>query len=337
MLTAGFSTIGPLGWLIAQTLEAEGIDPAPLFDRAGVDLNTLRDPSVRMPSEVFHLLLEQVELASNDPVFGLTMAKFIHPTTFYSLGIAMYCSETLGGFLDRLAKYYRLVTTNDEMVVDVQDDCYRLRAVHVNPVEFSPVREDGIASIVVKIIRVALHDHYEPKEVALRRSHPGEEAGEYERFFGCKVTFDAPYTEILLPVEDVARKLPSANPVLSEMYEQLTVEYLKKIDRIDFPARVRKELVWLLPSGVSSKEQVASALNMSTRTLYNKLEQSGTTFREVLDDTRHTLADQYFRQELPIYEIAYLIGFSDTANFSRAFKKWTGVSPNDYRQQISKV
>ncbi|MFK7732962.1 MAG: AraC family transcriptional regulator [Pseudomonadales bacterium] len=334
MLTAGFSTIGPLGWLIAQTLEAEGIGPESLFDLAGVDLNTLRDPSVRMPADAFHRLLNQVEQASNDPVFGLTMSKYIHPTTFYSLGIAMYCSETLGGFLESLAKYYRLITTNDEMVIDAQDGLFHLRAIHVNPVEFSPIREDGIASIIVKIIRVALHDHYEPKEITLRRAHPGALAEEYERFFGCPVTFDAQNTEIVLREEDVARKLHSANPQLGEMYEQLTVEYLNKLDRIDFPSRVRKELVWLLPSGVSSKEQVASALNMSTRTLYNKLEQSGTTFREVLDDTRHSLADEYIKQELPIYEIAYLIGFSDTANFSRAFKKWTGVSPNEYRQQL---
>jgi AraC-like DNA-binding protein len=73
---------------------------------------------------------------------------------------------------------------------------------------------------------------------------------------------------------------------------------------------------------------------MSTRTLYNKLEGAGTTFREVLDDTRRSLAEDYIRQNLPIYEIAYLIGFSDTANFSRAFKKWTGKSPMEFRESI---
>jgi AraC-like DNA-binding protein len=73
---------------------------------------------------------------------------------------------------------------------------------------------------------------------------------------------------------------------------------------------------------------------MSTRTLYNKLEGAGTTFREVLDETRQNLAEEYIRQNLPIYEIAYLIGFSDTANFSRAFKKWTGKSPMEFRESL---
>ena len=116
------------------------------------------------------------------------------------------------------------------------------------------------------------------------------------------------------------------------MYEQITVDHLAKIDRNDFPARVRKELIKLLPTGVSGKDLVAQAMNMSTRTLYNKLESSGTTYREVLDETRQGLAEDYIRQDLPIYEIAYLIGFSDTANFSRAFKKWTGKSPIEFRE-----
>ena len=85
-------------------------------------------------------------------------------------------------------------------------------------------------------------------------------------------------------------------------------------------------------NGAAVLRQVAQALNMSTRTLYNKLESSGTTYREVLDETRRELAEEYIRQELPIYEIAYLIGFSDTANFSRAFKKWTWMSPMELRE-----
>ena len=65
-----------------------------------------------------------------------------------------------------------------------------------------------------------------------------------------------------------------------------------------------------------------------------KLEVTGTTYRQILDTTRHRLAEQYIHQDIPIYEIAYLIGFSDTANFSRAFKKWSGVSPMEYRNSI---
>ena len=129
-------------------------------------------------------------------------------------------------------------------------------------------------------------------------------------------------------------ELTSANPELAEMYEQLTIEYLDKIDRLDFPTRVTNELIRLLPTGVSAKERVAEALNTSTRTLYNKLEASGTTYRQVLDTTRQQLAEQYIHQGISIYEIAYLIGFSDTANFSRAFRKWAGVSPMGYRNSI---
>ena len=80
---------------------------------------------------------------------------------------------------------------------------------------------------------------------------------------------------------------------------------------------------------------MAKVLCVSTRTLYNRLEEAGTTYREVLDDTRRLLAEDYLLKGLPVNEIAYLTGFSDTANFSRAFKKWTGHSPIGFRELAS--
>lgn len=328
------STIGPLGTVIAQTLEGAGIDPAPLFEKAGLDLAALRDPNTRMPSVAFQSLLGLAEHATSDPVFGLSLAAYVHPTTFYSLGIAMYSSNTLGEYLERFVKYYRLVTTNDELSGSLEEGVYRISAVPQPDMGLYPIRVDGFASVTVRTIRVALGEDFHPKAVALARPRPTSFEHLYEEYFGCPVTFDAPVTTISIDETALATKLPSANPDLTRLYEQLTIDYLKKIDRADFPGRVCNELIRLLPTGVSSKELVAQALNISTRTLYNKLEAAGTTFREMLDETRRDLAEEYIRQNLPIYEIAYLIGFSDTANFSRAFKKWTGKSPMEFREAL---
>jgi AraC-like DNA-binding protein len=244
----------------------------------------------------------------------------------------MYSCETLADYLDCYVKYYRLITTNDFLSADVEGDVYVLRATPQPEMRLIPIRVDGFAALTVRTIRIALQAHFSPLSVALARPRPAGLEAEYESVFGCPVEFDAEFTTIRIAESDLALKLPSANPEMTRLYEKLTIDYLDKIDRGDFPGRVYKELVRLLPTGVSGKEQVAQALNMSTRTLYNKLEGAGTTFREVLDDTRRNLAEGYIRQGLPIYEIAYLIGFSDTANFSRAFKKWTGMSPMEFRE-----
>ena len=337
MVGTEHSTIGPVGKVIAQALEAEGINPEPLFAEAGLELVSLQDPNVRMSSSSFRRLLELIEERSSDPAIGLTISRFIHPTTFYSLGIAMFCSNTLGEYLERFTKYYRVVTTNNHLGGRIDDDgVYHLRSVNETDREFPGAREDGIASFVITILRIALHHDLPMVKVRLARKRPSSFEQRYEKFFRCPVEFEAGNTELMFFADVLDEKLSSANPELADLYEQLTIDYLEKIDKLDFPARVTNELIRLLPTGVSAKEKVAEALNISTRTLYNKLESSGTTYRAVLDTTRQQIAEQCLKQEIPIYEIAYLIGFSDTANFSRAFKKWTGVSPMVFRDSLSR-
>ncbi len=305
-----------------------------MFAEVGLDLDALRDPNVRIPSIKLQELLLLAQERCEDPIFGLHLVEYIHPTTFYSLGIAMYASETLGEYLDCFVKYYRLITTNDFLSAGLEDGVYTLRATPQPEMRMIPIRVDGFAALTVRTARIAMQKRFHPHSVSLARPRPEGLEEDYESFFGCPVDFDAEFTAIRFKESDLAEKLPSANPELLRLYEKLTVNYLEKIDRADFPGRVHKELIKLLPTGVSGKEQVAQALYMSTRTLYNKLEGAGTTYREVLDGTRRSLAEDYIRRDLPIYEIAYLIGFSDTANFSRAFKKWTGKSPMEYRESI---
>lgn len=304
-----------------------------MFKEVGLDLDSLRDPNVRIPADALIVLLRLASERCGDPVFGLHLARYVHPTTFYSLGMAMFFSENLAAFLHCYITYYRIITTNDQLESKVEDGVLQIVATPREGMPMIPVRVDGFAAITLSIIRVALGDNnFAPERVCLARPQPEGYEEHYERFFGCPITYDGESTVISISESQLSRSLITANPELSKMYQKLTEDHLKKIDRADFPGRVHNELVKLLPTGVSGKDQVAEALNMSTRTLYNKLEGAGTTFREVLDDTRRSLAEEYIRQQLPIYEIAYLIGFSDTANFSRAFKKWTGKSPVEFRE-----
>jgi len=333
MIAQKFSTIGPLGVVIWQALEDLGVEPEPLFAEAGIEVGPLLDPNTRIADGAFRDLLRAIEAQAATPTFGLHLAKFIHPTTFYSLGVAAYCSANMGEYLEKMVRYYSVVTTNDVMSLEKGVEVCALRWTTHNPEPFPPIREDGIAAIFVTILRIASQNEFRPYSVSLARPYPAEEAPRYQAFFGCEVIFDAPETSILFDSQLLALGLVGSDPELARSYEQLTEQYIAKLEKADFPARVRNELVRLLPTGVSGKEAVANVLCVSTRTLYNRLEEAGTTFREVLDETRRLLAEDYLKKGLPVNEIAYLTGFSDTANFSRAFKKWTGLSPMSYRAQ----
>lgn len=340
MIPQKFSTIGPIGVVIWQALEDLGITPEPLFTEAGIELGPLLDPNTRIADGAFRKLLTAIEEQTSDRVFGLHLAKFIHPTTFYSLGVAAYCSATLGEYVDKMVRYYSVVTTNDVMSLQCESDsegeCCLSWTAH-NPEPFPPVREDGIAAIFATILRIATQNAFTSLRVTLARPPPEGRAEQYSTFFGCEVVFDAPVTSLVFDRKLLALPLMSADPDMASSYEQLTEQYIAKLEKADFPSRVRNELIRLLPTGVSGKDAVAKALCVSTRTLYNRLEEAGTTFREVLDETRRLLAEDYLMRGLPVNEIAYLTGFSDTANFSRAFKKWTGHSPVSFRDLATLV
>jgi AraC-like DNA-binding protein len=100
--------------------------------------------------------------------------------------------------------------------------------------------------------------------------------------------------------------------------------------------QVEASIIELLPTGDCSRDAIAARLNMSPRSLLNKLEQRNTSYKEVLAMLRSTLAQQYIEQQnMPITEITFLLGFSDTSSFSRAFRRWTGKSPSDYQAALT--
>jgi len=110
------------------------------------------------------------------------------------------------------------------------------------------------------------------------------------------------------------------------------MSYLEKLDRDDIANRVRTQLVNGLNAGIFSRAEIATRMHMSPSTLQAKLARQGVSFLQVLDDTRQQLALGYVQQKrLSITEIAFMLGFSDVSNFNRAFRRWTGKAPSEYR------
>ena len=142
------STLGPIGIIIAQAIEDGGENAAELFAEAGLELESLREPHVRIPTDDMQTLLLLAQERLKDPVFGLRLANHVHPTSFYSLGIAMCFSETLADFLECYVKYYRLITTNDALEAVLDEGVYALKANPWEGMPLIPIRVDGFAALV---------------------------------------------------------------------------------------------------------------------------------------------------------------------------------------------
>jgi len=194
-----------------------------------------------------------------------------------------------------------------------------------------PVRENGGLALVVSMCRRNYGEQLNPVSVSIRHAAPAC-AGNYYALFRCPVSFQAADYKITFGTADVDLPLPGSNPELALLHDQIIVKYLARLNRDDIETRVREVIVDQLPSGGISDESVAEALHMNSRTLQRRLSEAGTTFKTLLVEVRRGLARKYVQDcNLTITEISFLLGFSETSAFSRAFRTWTGQAPTQFR------
>jgi AraC-like DNA-binding protein len=331
MALTDLNLIGTWAVAVAQAIDATGLDSKAVFEQAGIDLASARDSSTRIPSDRMTRVYELAEEVTDDPAFGLAIAEHIHPTSLHALGYSLFASRTLESFCRRIVRYFRLVTTNAETELQQTENAYRLVMVPtVGRMAYAP--QDAWLATVVRFTRETYRHDFAPRRVELRRPEPSKNIEKFTEFFQAPIDFGSEANVLEIATEDMHAQLPAANPELARQNDQLVLELLARLDRDDIITQVRSELVELLPSGDCTKERVAAHLNMSERTLQNRLMDKGTSYRELLAEMRKELAEQYIRQGLhSVSDVAYLLGFSEISSFSRAFRTWTGVSASEYR------
>ncbi len=273
-----------------------------------------------------------VEL-TGDPYFGLYAADFLHVANLHALGYAMTASGTLRELCKRVTRYFRLLSGSSRPHLVVHSGEARLEFPIV--AEPPPLTDDIFGLFLVRLFAELSDGKVRPIRVEQHRATPPDDGARHYRAFGCPVSFGHPFTSLVFDASALDMPLIGASPELAEQNERIVVGYLAKLDRSDIQMRVRAMLVQELPAGRATKEDVAKKLNMSPRALQIKLAKTNATFRDVVDQTRLALARGYIDSSaMSITEIAYLLGFSDTSNFCRAFKRWTGRSPRDYSARL---
>jgi AraC-like DNA-binding protein len=326
--------IAAYGRAIATALEQRGISAPEVFDRAGVPLSTTSDPMRRMSNtDVTALFRESVEV-TNDPYFGLFVADNLHIGTLHALGLALLVSSSLRDFCIRLCNYYHLVSQNVEITLVENAEEAILNVEVLNP-DICWETVDAFAAMMVRLMRAVGDPQLVPRRVELIRPQPAQGDGPYREYFHCDVLFDQADIRICLSPSVMDVPLPGASRELAEIHDRTAMEYLEKLGRRDISSRMRAAVVDILSTGMVSKQKIADRLNMSPRNLEVKLARENTNFQQVLDTTRQSLAAGYIEQSsISITETAYLLGFSDAANFTRAFKRWTGKSPLEFRKSL---
>lgn len=332
MTNAGRSTTTLATWAatILRAVEARGIDARPLAVQAGIDPAAL-GPDARVPRPALNRLWELAVEATGDPAFGIEASRFTAQTTFHALGYAVLASVTLKEALERVIRYRRLIGDVLELRLVDAGDRYRFE-IDVSSQPGIPYQAvDAIATTIVRQARL-LHAprSCNPLAVTFARAAPADLAP-YRRTFRAPLRFAQPANAVEFARADVEDRLPSGNAELARGNDEVLVRYLARLEQTRVSSRVQQALLDALPDGAPSKTAVARRLGMSARNLQRHLADEGTSFKGLLNEARVSLARHYVADgRLSVTEIAFVLGFADTSTFSRAFKRWTGMSPREY-------
>lgn len=313
-------------------LTARGHNSAAFLIAQGVDPMMFRDPEARLPHAVAAPLWPAASRLTNDPDLGLHVAEGVQPGNYGVLDYAVRTSENLGVGLQRLAQYTRFLHDIAEIKLTVQRD----RAVlsHSIPVPGGlprPIAEYIVATWLVTF-RQAIGVNWAPLQVHFQHAAP-DNTSEHQRIFGCIPGFEHDRNELVFSRDLLAIPMAKADATLQKILEAQVVAVIQKLPRGEATTdAVRRLLAAELGEGQPTLEQIAPRLHMSARTLHRRLEDEGTSFRQVLTEVRRELAARHLSErQLAIGEIAFLLGFSEPSAFHRAFKRWTGHAPLAYR------
>ena len=314
-----------------KVIESYGCDPAPLFKAQHIDVRKIADPNARTSKSALNAVWADAAKLIDDPSFGLRTAEFLHPSHLGALGYAWLASTSLRTALNRLSRYVHFIADNIEIDLEESNGNLGISVQEGDITHRMSWASDSSMAILITLCRTNYGSTLNPVAVDIQHAEP-KNSGNYFGLFKCPVRFGKEVDRMTLKTNEVDKKLPSANPQLAQLSDQVMIQTLARLNKERIVPRVKSTIIDLLPSGNVNDEMIAETLNMSTRALQRKLQKKETTFKQLLTETRQELADKYIRNnQLSLTEISFMLGFAEVSSFSRAFKRWTGESPSEYR------
>ena len=317
---------------VAQALRLYGVDAMEVLDELGIDMAKAANPDWRVSNDDFSALMARCVEITADEAFGLAAAEQLQPQVLHGLGLAWLASDTVYDGLVRLVRFGRLISTGADLKLEEEGDfvhVYIGGSVDTRRPAYA-VRDFGVG-MITRMCRMTLGEFLAPVLIQIKRPTP-ERKERWEYMLSSRVEFDCEKTCITWSRADIMEPLVTGDPGLARVNDEQTQAYLDSFLAQTTAREVVDKIVEKLPDGPPNQQQIADALRVSNRTLQRKLKDEGTSFMDLLQDTRLQLARKYLRQpNRSVVETSYLLGFSEPSTFSRAFKRWTGVAPIEFR------
>ncbi len=321
---------------IEELIARHGGDIDAIFGRATISTDQLASPINELNLLQFCALFEEAAKQTGYDNFGLQFGQTFAPQRLGAIGYISITSPTLAAGLHNLVRYFPAHQDSSVLSLEADRDLLWLTYQILDP-RIEARRQDAELSLGMfcNIFRNALGPDWAPLEVHFEHSKP-DGGGEHERRFGAPTLFGQKTNALAFRREALSQPMSACDPYLFAVIEPfLAQRAANRRAPTDVVAALKQEIKLQLGEGSSTLRSLARRMGVETADLQRRLRELGVSYNDLLRAVRQDLALHYIREsDLPLTEIALAVGYSELSAFSRAFRAWTGVSPQRYRKTV---
>lgn len=323
---------------IAELLRTRGVDDRKLLTQVGLDPACLTDDDVRVSLNQASEFVTRAMIESGEPGLGILLAGELVLPLHGPLGVAAMNSQTLGEAMDLMVRYLKLRAPHLGIFLDTEGRHTALRLT--GGIELGMLQNFIMDAVLFGCIKMSLQLLGKPVNGTVVRRR-GREPAYFQRFrhlIPVPVEFESAADAIVIPSEELAAPIRFSDEHVADVSRaQCELALQRLTEDACFAARVRRVIETSHPFP-PKLGRVAATLFVSERTLKRRLQEERISFQAVVDQVRLDRASELLRgTRMSLSQIADGLGYADAANFTRAFKRWTGLSPSAYRNEQANV
>jgi AraC-like DNA-binding protein len=310
-----------------------GLDPAQVLAEAGFDPSLFEDPNNQISFAARSRLIARCAEITGCPHFGLLVGAQGGLQSLGLVGLLVEYSHDVGTALRSLVRFFHhhLRGASIDVVVDGELAVFDY-TIYQPGTEATGQIGAGAMAGAVNIMRGLCGADWNPSEVMLALRRPAN-VEPYRRLFRAPIRFDAEQNALVFPASWLSHRLAEREPAIRRLLKE-KIDALEAQFRDPFPEQIRRVLRIALLTERTSIEDIAAVFSMQPRTLNRRLKAFGLSFRDLVDEGRYEIARQALVDtDMNVGHVAALLDYADASSFVRAFQRWSGTTPSQWRAE----